>query len=129
MSELLSVCKGAGYNEIFTLGHKPKESFSWSSERESSAHSPDEGESYDGEEVEDVEGGEDKCGEGEEDEKYGQEYDGDEGKGDEMALEGGDLESLEDGHTHPFILSKMWTVNDFKPTMTTNIFKNLRDRY
>ena len=26
-------------------------------------------------------------------------------------------------------ISKMWTVNDFKPTMTTNIFKNLRDRF
>ena len=129
MSELLSVCEGAGYDEIFPFGHEPKESFSWSSERESSAHSPDEGESYDGEEVEDVEGGKDKCSEGEEDKKYGQEDDGDEGKGDETALEGGDLESLEDGHTRPFILPKMWTVNDFKSTMMTNIFKNLRDHY
>lgn len=94
MSEQLSVREGEGYNEIFPLGHKPVESFSWSSERESSAHSPDEGESYDGEEVEDVEGGEDECGEGEEDEEYGGENDRDEGEGDETALEGGDLESL-----------------------------------
>ena len=34
-----------------------------------------------------------------------------------------------DGHTRPFILPKMWTINDFKPTMTANIFKNLRDCY
>ena len=100
------------------------------SERELSAHSPDdEGESYDGEEVEDVEGGEDECGEGEEDEEYEGEDDGDEGEGDETNPEGGDLESPKDGHTRPFILPKMWTVNDFKPTMTTNIFKKLRDRY
>ena len=46
-----------------------------------------------------------------------------------MAPEGGDLESPKDGHTRPFILPKIWTVNDFKPTMTTNIFKNLRDGY
>ena len=26
-------------------------------------------------------------------------------------------------------LSTIWTVNDFKPIMTTNIFKTLRDRY
>ena len=92
-----------------------------------STHSPDDkGESYDGKEVENVEGGED---EGEEDEELEGEDDGDEGEGDETTLEGGDSKSPEDGHTRPFILPKMWTVNDFKPTMTTNIFKNLRDHY
>ena len=54
---------------------------------------------------------------------------GDEGEGDRKASEGGSLGSPWDGHTHPFILFKMWTVNDFKPMMTANIFKNLRDRY
>ena len=29
----------------------------------------------------------------------------------------------------PFILPSIWTINDFLPKMTTNIFKNLRDRY
>ena len=43
--------------------------------------------------------------------------------------EGGSLGSPGDGHTHPFILPKMWTVNDFKPTIMANIFKNQRDRY
>ena len=44
-------------------------------------------------------------------------------------LRGGSLGSSRDGHTCPFILPAIWTVNDFKPTMTTNIFKNLRHRY
>ena len=34
-----------------------------------------------------------------------------------------------DGYTRPFILSTIWTVNDFKPMMTTKIFNNLRDYY
>ena len=34
-----------------------------------------------------------------------------------------------DGHTRSFIFPKIWTVNDFKPTMTANIFKNLWDHY
>ena len=130
MSEQSSVREEAGYDEVFLSGHKPEKGFSYSLERESSAHSPnDEGESYDGEEVDDVKGGEDKCGEGEEDEEYGGKDDRDQGQGDETAPEGGDLESPEDGHTRPFILPKMWTVNDFKTIMMTNIFKNLRDRY
>ena len=34
------------------------------------------------------------------------------------------------GWSHSSIYSpKMWTVNDFKPIMTTNIFKSLRDRF
>ena len=34
-----------------------------------------------------------------------------------------------DGRTRPFILPKMWIVNDFKLTMTANVFKNLKDHY
>ena len=33
------------------------------------------------------------------------------------------------GRTRHFILPMIWTVNDFKSTMTTKIFNNLRDRY
>ena len=37
--------------------------------------------------------------------------------------------SAGDGHNCPFILPAIWIVNDFKPTMMTKIFNNLRDRY
>jgi len=57
------------------------------------------------------------------------EDDGDEGEVDKRTLEDESSRSPRDGHTHPFILPKMWTVNDFLLTMTANIFKNLRDRY
>ena len=110
------------------LGTEPKEGLSWSSERETSVHSPDEEvESCDGEEgeEEEVDKGKD---EGDKEGKEG-ENDGDEGEVDKRTLEGGSSGSPGDGHTRPFILPKMWTVNDFKPTMTANIFKNLRDRY
>ena len=129
-SEQSSVREEAGYNEVFQSGHKPDEGFSQLSERETSAHSPaDKGESYDGEEVKEEEGeeGEDEDDEGGEDEEYEGEDDRDEGEGDKRATEGGSSGCLRDGHTRPFILPNMWTVNDFKPTMTTNIFKNLRD--
>ena len=59
----------------------------------------------------------------------GEKSDGDEGDADKRTLEVGSSRSPGDGHTHPFILPKMWTVNDFLPKMTTNFFKNLRDRY
>ena len=73
------VREGAGYDEVFQLGHEPKEGFSWSSERETSAHSPDdEGESYDEGEEEEGKEGEDEDDEGGKDEEYGGEDDGDE---------------------------------------------------
>ena len=96
------------------------------------AHSPvDEGDSYDGGEGEEEEGekGEDENDKGGEDEEYRGEDDGVEGEGDRRASEWGSLGSPGAGHTCPFILPKMWIVNDFKPMMTTNIFKNLRDYY
>ena len=123
MSEQSSVCEGAGYNKVFQSGHKPEEGLSWLLKRETSTHSLDEEvESCDGEEVE-----EEEVDEGDEGEKG--EDDGDEGEVDERTPEGGSTRSPGDEHTRPFILPKIWTVNDFKPTMTTNIFKNLRDRY
>ena len=97
------------------------------SKRETSAHSPDkEVESCvgKGKEEEVVEGDE---GEAEVDEE--EEDDGDKGDADERTLEVGSSGSPGSGHAHPFILPKMWTVNDFLPKMTINIFKNLRDRY
>ena len=85
-----------------------------------SAHSPDEKvESCVGEGSE-----EEEIDEGDE----GEEGDGDEGDADERTLKVGSFKSPGDGHTRPFILPKMWIVNDFLSTMTTNIFKNLRDR-
>ena len=90
-----------------------------------SAHSLDEEvESCDWEEGKEDKG-EDEVDEGGEE----GEDDGDEGEVDGRTLEGASSGSLGDGHSHPFILPKMWTVNDFKPTMTANIFKNLRDHY
>ena len=59
----------------------------------------------------------------------GEEDDWDEGDADERTLEVGSSGSLGNGHTHPFILPKMWTVNDFLSMMTANIFKNLKNRY
>ena len=35
-----SVRKGADYDEFYPLGHEPEEDVTWSSERESFAHSP-----------------------------------------------------------------------------------------
>ena len=93
------VCEGAGYNEVYPSGHGPKEGLSWSSEREPSAHSPDdEEESYDGEE--EGKGGEDKenekgC-EGEDDEDKGE-------SGGSASMEGSSG-SPRDGYTCPFIL-------------------------
>ena len=59
----------------------------------------------------------------------GEEDDGDKGDADERTLEAGSSGSPRNGHARPFILPKMWTINDFLPTMMVNIFKNLRDRY
>ena len=78
-------------------------------------------ESYGGESEEEREEG-DEGGEERED-------DWDEGEVDGRAFEEGSSRSPRDGHILPFILPKMWTVNDFKPMMTTNVFKNLRDYY
>ena len=48
-----------------------------------------------------------------------------EGESDGGASVEGSSGSLKGGHTRPFILPKIWTVNDFKLTMTANIFNNL----
>ena len=123
-SEQLSVREGAGYDEVFQTGHEPKEGLSWLLERETSAHSLDKKmESCVGE------GGEEEIDEGEDEGDEGEKDDREEGDADERTLEVGSSGSLGNGHTHPFILPKMWTVNDFLSMMTANIVKNLRDRY
>ena len=120
-SKQSSIREGAGYDKIFQSCHEPEEGFSRSLEWESFAHSPDdELEIQVGEEVE----GDDDNNKGGKDEEYVREDDGDEGEGDEGAFR-----SPSDGHTCPFILPKIWTVNDFYRTMTSKIFNNLRDRF
>ena len=109
-----SICKGTGYDEVYPLGHVLEEGLSQSSEREPSANSPnDVEESYDGEE--EGEGGEDE----EHEEDCEGEDDEDEGESNGRAFVGGSSGSLGDGHTRPFILSMIGTVNDFKLTMMT----------
>ena len=68
-------------------------------------------------------------GEGDEmDDRDEEECEEDDSEDDVNAFEGGSPRSPGDGRTRPFILLAIWTVNDFKLTMTTKIFKNLRDR-
>ena len=112
INELSSVCEGASYDEVYQIGQEPEEGHSWSLEGETSACSPNkDGENYIGkEDEEEIDEGE-VNGVGEVDSE-------------------GEVE--DDGvkeHTHPFILPQMWNVNDFLPRMTSNIFKNLRDRF
>ena len=95
-SEQSSVHDGAGYDEVFGSGDE-SEDFLRSSERETSAQSPDEDESYTGESEEVVNEGEDEVEEGER--KNGS--DGDEDKGDEESCEG---TSRGPGDNRPFIL-------------------------
>ena len=132
-SEQSSVHEGVDYDEVFQTGHEPEKGLSWSSDRETSTCSPDEEvESCvrEGGEEEEIDEGEDEGDEEEEEEGDAEEEDRrDEGGADERTLEAGSLGSLRDGHARPFILPKMWTINDFLLMMTVNIFKNLRDRY
>lgn len=115
-SEQSSVREGVSYDEVFQSGHEPQKGFSRLSERELSAHSPDdEVESQIGEEDEEVEG-DDNDHEGREVEV---EDDEGNGSGDKGAPEEGRSRSPGDGHTRPFILCKIWTMNDFYPTMMT----------
>ena len=126
MSEQSSVREGASYDEVFQTGDEPEEGLSWLSEREMSTHSADEeAESCVGEGEKEMVEDDEREVEGNEEE----ENDEDEGDVNERALEVRSSGSPRSGHARPFILPQMWTVNDFLPKMTVNIFKNLRDRY
>ena len=97
-------------------------------ERETLARSPDEdGKDYIGEEDEEERDEGEVKGGGEVEGNRAME--GDKDDMDDRAPEVGNLGNPESGYTHPFILPKIWTVNDFLPTMTAKIFKHLRDRY
>ena len=112
-----SVRKGASYGETFGSGDE-SEDFSPSSERETSAQSPDgDVESYakGSEEVE----GEDKVG------KKGSRSDGDD-DGDEESCEG---TLVGPGDNRSFILPEEWAVNRFLPLMSDKVFKELHTRY
>ena len=122
-----SVREGEGYDEVCPSGHGPKKGSSWSSKKKPFAYSLNDEEDFNGEGVEEKD--EYDEGEGENEEEYEGEGDGGKDEGDESASEEGSLGSSKDGHTHPFILPTIWTINDFKPPMTTNIFKTLQDRY
>ena len=54
----------------------------------------------------------------EDEEEREEESDEDKGEDDENAPKGGNPRNPGNGWTFPFILSKIWIVNDFKPTMT-----------
>ena len=130
--EQSSVCEGAGYDEVFLLGHGPKEGLSWSSEREPSIYCPvDEKEDYNREEVKERDGDEDEYdeGEGENEGELKGEDDKDEEESNGGASVEGSSGSPGDGYTCFFILPGIWTVNDFKSMMTTKFFNNLRDHY
>ena len=117
MSEESSVREGAGYNETFGSGDE-YEDFSPSSERETSAQSPDgKDESY-AEGSEEV--GVDKVG------KEGSGSDGDKEDDDGESCEG---TSVGPGDNRLFILPEEWAVNRFLPLMSDKVFKELRIRY
>ena len=110
-----SVCEGAGYDETFGSGDESEDSLP-SSERETTAHSPDgDVESY-AEGSEEVER-EDKVGKegsGSDGDDDGDEEDDD---GDEESCEG---TSVGPGDNCPFILPEEWAVNSFLPLVSDN---------
>ena len=117
-----SVNEGAGYNEAFGSGDE-SEDFLPSSERGTSARSPDGNESY-------TEGGEDKLEKGREDEGVGGNInvDGDDSDGDNSDGDEGDGEEGP-GDNRPFILPQDWAVNKFLPRMSNKVFGELHTHY
>ena len=122
-----------GYDEVFRSSHEPEEGFSWLLERETSAQPSDEElESYRGED-EGVMNSEEDEGvmSNKEDEGEGRESDGDNNDGDK---ENSDEEALDSTlgaprDDCPFILPKIWTINDFLSMMLEKVFKTLRGHY
>ena len=102
--QLLSVHEGAGYNEIYPLGCGPKKVLTWSLEGKMSSHSPDDGDEEDYE----ADGGEDDKKEDGEEREDEEEEKSDEGSHEESDGRG----------NRPFILPKIWTMNDFYSTMS-----------
>ena len=124
LSEESSVCEEAGYNETFGSSDK-SEDFSPSTERETSAQSPDD----------DVESYAEGCKEVEREHKVGKKGSGsdDDDEGDEED-DDGDEESCEGTlvgprDNRPFILPEEWAINRFLPLMSDKVFEELRTRY
>ena len=115
-----SVCEGAGYDKAFGFGDE-SDDFLLSSERGTSARSPDGNESYTGED--EVEKGREDEGVGGDINVDGDVSDGDVSDGDESDGEEGP------GDNRPFILPEDWAINKFLPRMSNNIFGELRTRY
>ena len=128
LSEESLVREGAGYDETFGSGDE-SEDFSPSSERETSAQSPDdEDESYamGSEEV-----GVDKVGKkgsGSDGDEDGDEEDGDSDEEDDVE-ESCEGTSVGPRDNRPFILPMEWAVNKFLPLMSDKVFKELHTRY
>ena len=106
-----SAREGAGYDKAFGSGSESD--FSLSSERETSAQSPDVDESL---------------AEGDKDEERGDgtDVDGEESDGDEGSSDG---TSEGPGDNRPFILPEDWAVNKFLSRMSGKVFRELRIRY
>ena len=128
LSEESLVREGAGYDETFGSGDE-SEDFSPSSERETSAQSPDdEDESYamGSEEVGVDQVG--KKGSGSDGDEDGDEEDGDSDEEDDVE-ESCEGTSVGPRDNRPFILPMEWAVNKFLPLMSDKVFKELRTRY
>lgn len=113
-SDQLSVCEGAGYNELYPSGRELEEYLSSSLERKPPTHSlAKEEEEYEEDEEEAM---------GDEDE---------EGEGESEGSDKGDVKEVErqevSDSSRPFILPLIWMVNDFYPTMSPNIFNKFRN--
>ena len=119
--QLSSLHEGVGYDEVYLLECEPNESLSWSPEREPSAYSPTEGEKKEYEE--DEEGECDKGDEGEDEEEEEKSDKGSQKESDRL------VGQVESSGTRPFILPKIWTVNDFYSTMSQKVFNTLRDHH
>ena len=123
LSEELTVCEGAGYNETFSSGDE-SEDFSPSSEREMSAQSPngeDKGYIEESEEVGEV-GKEGSGGDGGDDDDM-EDSDGDEEDDGEESCEG----TLVGPRVNcPFILLAEWAVNKFLPLISDKVLGVVR---
>ena len=119
------VCKGAGYDKVYPSRRELEKDVTWSLKKEPFAHSPTEEENEEcegdkeGEEEGDKEQEGEEEGEGEEDDKEDDKEEGDE----EM------VGQMDGGGPRPFILSLIWMVNDFYPTMSLNVFNKLPERF
>ena len=121
----LSVHEGVGYDEVYLLGCELEQDVTWSLKREPFAHSLVK------EEKEECEEDEEGKEEGDEEEEGKEEGEGEEDD-EEDDNEGGDTEmvgQVDSDGLRPFILPLIWTVNNFYPTMSPNVFNKLRDHF